>query len=190
MGTSLPGAGGAVLNALTPKGPEFSRLFTDFEHTAYRLEFRERYNSPIMREPIQRFLTDGHTDMDWLGVWMATIREQTEQGKVFQRVRVASLPLSDYNRFSVWTAKWNNEAGEEIRYLPREDASDLPGYDYWLFDSRKLVRMHFNEDDDTFVGFEVVDDSALIVELNYWRDAAWHRAITRDEFAAKHLNQP
>ena len=143
-----------------------------------------------MREAIQRYLADGQTDMEWLEAWLASIRAQTAEGKVFRRVRVVSLPLSDYNRFGLWSAAANNDAGEDIRYLLRDDAKDLPAFDYWLFDSRKLVRMHFEDEDDKLLGFEVIDDESTIVEYNYWRDAAWHRAITRDEFATEHLDQP
>jgi hypothetical protein len=102
-------------------------------------------------------------------------------------VRVVSFPLSDYSRFSMWVSGFTREAGDDIRYLTRDQASaaELPGYDYWLFDSRKLVKMHFG-DDDRFVGAEVIEDPAAIVQHNYWRDAARHRALNRDEFVAKH----
>lgn len=82
----------------------------------------------------------------------------------------------------------SNEAGDNIRYLDRANAGDLPHHDYWLFDSRLVAKMHF-ADDDEFVAFELIEDPALIVAHNYWRDAAWHHAITRDEFAAKHSQQ-
>ena len=64
----------------------------------------------------------------------------------------------------------------------RPEAAELPGHDYWLFDSRMLVRMHF-DDDDAFLGGEVIEDPAEIVQHNYWRDAAWHKAARRDDFA-------
>lgn len=111
------------------------------------------------------------------------IREATAEGRRFQRVRVVSMPLTDYSRFGVYCSQHTNAAGEDIRYLPRDDAADLPNYDYWLFDSRYLVRMHF-DDEDNFLGGEVIEDPAVIVEHNYWRDAAWHRAVRRDDFAA------
>ena len=36
--------------------------------------------------------------------------------------------------------------------------------------------MHF-DDEDRFLGGELIEDPAVIVEHNYWRDAAWHRAV-------------
>lgn len=103
----------------------------------------------------------------------------------FSRVRVVTLPLTDYSRFGVWCSQFTAGAGEEIRYLPRDLTSDLPEHDYWLFDSCKLVRMHF-DDNMGFLGGEVVADPAEIVRHNYWRDAAWHHAVRREDFAKEH----
>lgn len=116
------------------------------------------------------------------------IRKDTGAGKTYRRVRVVSVPLSDYSRFGLTFSKFNNEAGEDIRYLSREDAHNLPTFDYWLFDSRTVAKMHFG-DQDNLLGFELIEDPATVVELNYWRDAAWHHAVTRDEFASQHLQQ-
>ena len=73
--------------------------------------------------------------------WLTMIREATDKGRRFSRVRVVSLPLTDYSRFGIWCAQFTNGAGEDIRYLTRDvaEAEELPSHDYWLFDSRKLV---------------------------------------------------
>jgi hypothetical protein len=42
--------------------------------------------------------------------------------------------------------------------------------------------MRFDET-DRFVGGERIEDPAEIVKANYWRDAAWHKAVQRDDFA-------
>jgi hypothetical protein len=60
----------------------------------------------------------------------------------------------------------------------------LPDHDYWLFDSRTLALMNF-DDDDRFTGAQIIEDAAMIVEHNYWRDAAWHYAVRRDGFATE-----
>ncbi len=115
------------------------------------------------------------------------VREATAEGLLFSRVRVVSFPLTDYIRFGMWVAGFTGEAGDDIRYLTRDqaDAAELPKHDFWLFDSRKLVKMRFG-DDDRFVGAEVIEDPSAIVEHNYWRDAARHHAIDRDEFVARY----
>lgn len=108
--------------------------------------------------------------------------EASAAGRTFARVRVVTTPLTDYSRFGVWCSQFTGGAGEDIRYLPRDRADELPKHDYWLFDSRKLVRMHF-DDQMAFLGGEVVEDPAEIVRHNYWRDAARHHAVRREEFA-------
>ncbi|HWO58693.1 MAG TPA: hypothetical protein VNO31_01460, partial [Umezawaea sp.] len=52
------------------------------------------------------------------------------------------------------------------------------------FDSRRVVRMLFDDGMD-FLGGEVVEDPAEIVQYNYWRDAATHHAVRREDFAAQ-----
>jgi hypothetical protein len=123
-------------------------------------------------------------DLEYYENWLAMVRTSTAAGRRFARVRVVSLPLTDYSRFSLWVAERTVAAGDDIRYLARDEAkaAGLPSHDYWLFDSRTLARMHFGED-DRFLGAEIVEDPAEIVEHNFWRDAAWHRALRRDDFA-------
>ena len=122
--------------------------------------------------------------MAWFQNWLSMIRAATAEGRRFARVRVVSVPLTDYSRFGVYCSQYTNGAGEDIRYLARDQAQDLPDYDYWLLDSRKLVRMHFDADEN-FLGGEVIEDPAVIVQHNYWRDAARHKAVRRDDFATE-----
>jgi hypothetical protein len=122
--------------------------------------------------------------MGWFQNWLSMIRTATAEGRRFSRVRVVSVPLTDYSRFGVFCSQYTNAAGEEIRYLTRDQARDLPDYDYWLFDSRLLVKMHFDEEEH-FLGGEVIKDPAVIEQHAHWRDAAWHRAVRRDDFATE-----
>lgn len=150
------------------------------------MEARDTYDVTYEQESLRRFLAGEPDDLPWMQSWLDMLREATAQGRRFTRVRVVSMPLSDYSRFGVWCAQFTNAAGEDIRYLPRDqaDAKKLPRHDYWLFDSRKLVRLHF-DNSDVFLGGEVVEDPAVIMEHNYWRDAAWHHAARRDDFATQ-----
>ena len=122
--------------------------------------------------------------MGWFQNWLTMIKEATVEGRRFSRVRVVSIPLTDYSQFGVFCSGYTNTAGEDIRYLRRDEADDLPDYDYWLFDSSRLVRMHF-DDDENFLGGEVIEDPAVIVKHNYLRAAAWHKAVRPDELAAE-----
>lgn len=165
-------------------GPEFGQLFRTFEHTAFRLETRDLYKSANESRALDQFTAGEPVDMSWFQNWLSMIREATAERRLFSRVRVVTMPLTVYSRFGIFCSEYTNEAGEDIRYLRRDDASHLPDYDYWLFDSSKLVRMHFN-DDENFLGGELIEDPAVIVKHNYWRDAAWHLAVRRDDFATE-----
>jgi hypothetical protein len=123
-------------------------------------------------------------DLAWFQNWLNMIRAASAESRRFMRVRVVTMPLTDYSRFGLWCSQHTNAAGEDIRYLPRDQAESrgLPDYDFWLFDSRKLARLHF-DNEDRFLGIEVSEDPAVVVQHCYWRDAAWHHAIERDTFA-------
>jgi hypothetical protein len=168
-------------------GDAFNELFRTFEHTAFRLEVRDSYNaSPEENEAVKKLAAGESVDMGWAEGWLSRIRDAAAEGRRFMRVRVVSLPLTDYSRFGLWGARLTNAAGEDIRYMSCDEAErvKLPNYDYWLFDSRKLARMHFDEN-DVPLGAEIVDDPRQVVQHNYWRDVAWHYAVTRSDFDTK-----
>lgn len=133
---------------------------------------------------MRKFLAGEPDDLAWMNSWLAMVSEAATQGRRFSRVRVVDVPMSDYNRFSHEVAKRNNAAGEDIRYLERGQAQahGLPDHDFWLFDSRTVGLMRF-DDADKFIGVELVDEPATVVQHNYWRDAAWHYAVPRGDFA-------
>ena len=158
--------------------PEFDRLFTGFQHTAYRLETLQRYDMGYEEGPFAAFLagqpyaSDPAKD-EWTGI----IMDATETGKVMQRVHVVEEPLTDYLRYEIEVSyRPNHAAGEDIRILPVITWPALPRRDYWLFDSRDLWVMEY-ADDGRFLYAEQADDPAEIVKHNYWRDAALHAAI-------------
>jgi hypothetical protein len=155
------------------------------------LEVRATYAPSYERKDYERFLAGEPYELPWMQDWLSMIQAATNEGRRLARVRVVDLPLSDYNRWSFVLAQHNIAAGEDIRYMTRSRAQEigLPNHDYWLFDSHTLLQMRFDEE-DRFVGGEVIDDSASIVEHNYRRDAAWHHAVRRDEFATEeHLRR-
>jgi hypothetical protein len=154
-------------------GGELRQLFSAFEHTAFRLEVRESYYE---RDQLAQFLVGEPVDLEDMQPWLALMAGLRAAGKRIERVRVVSKPHSDYTRFGLWLCQYNTKAGEDIRYLERDQASALPNHDYWLFDSRRLYRMHF-DDTDNLLGAELVEDLAEVVQHNFWRDAAWHYAV-------------
>jgi hypothetical protein len=123
-------------------------------------------------------------DLAWLESWRTMIREGSDKGRRFSRVRVVSVPLTDYSRFGLWCSKYLNAAGEDIRYLSRDQAVGLPDHDFWLFDDVKLALLHY-DDEDRFLGAEIVEDPEEVAQHRAWRDLAWRRAVRRENFAAE-----
>ncbi|MGW4792615.1 DUF6879 family protein [Nonomuraea sp. NPDC004297] len=171
--------------------PEFTELVLSFRHTAFRLEARDRYNEPSEAEAIHGFTETGSVDPAYLEEWATTVRERFAQGRRMRRVRVVSEPHAPYTRFGLALAAQNTEAGEDIRYLPRHQASglDLPGHDFWLIDSMMLLILRF-DDDDKLLGADVVTDPAVVVKHCYYRDVAQHHAIPWREYTKQDVQLP
>lgn len=157
---------------------EFWRLFETFEHTAYRLEARDRYQVAEEAEPLRRFVAGEPADDAWFMDFYRAVEGWTAAGKRVQRVRVVTEPHTEYVRFCLDLARLNTAAGEDIRYLPRTRARNLalPEVDYWLFDSRRLLLLRFDEC-DRLLGGELIEDPAQVGRFCDWRDAALHHAM-------------
>jgi hypothetical protein len=164
---------------------KFGALLTRFRRTALRLEVRERYDTDLEREPQRKFLAGEVDDLAWAWAWLDLVRKATEEGREFRRVRIVSLPLSDYNRYALWFAEHTIEAGEDIRYLDRTHAVDLPDADYWLFDAEKPVKVHY-DDADRPVKAEVITEPAAVEELVTNLELAFGRAVPREQFMKSH----
>jgi uncharacterized protein DUF6879 len=159
-------------------GEDFFDLFRTFDHAAFRLEVRESYYEKVQ---LDEYLAGGPVDISYMDAWLALMVKQRVAGKRIERVRVVSSPFSDYTRYGLWLCKYNTRAGEDIRYLSRDRADGLPNHDYWLFDSKRLYVVHF-DDSDEVLGAEPIEDHSSIVQHGYWRDAAWHQAIPYYDF--------
>lgn len=163
-------------------GDEFSALFTSFDRTARRLEVRERYNVAEEHSPVAAFLAGRPHDLAWFAPWLEQVRVLSAAGKRFRRVRVVSLPLSGYNQWGLQMARHTSAAGEDIRYLDRARAGDLPDFDYWLFDDSWAAKLHFDADDRP-LGAEVITSPDLVMELASALTVAESLAVPLEHFA-------
>jgi hypothetical protein len=59
-------------------------------------------------------------------------------------VRVVPEPPTEYLRFGLWLAQFNAGAGEDVRYLTRDQANrlDLPAHDFWVLDAERLALLY------------------------------------------------
>jgi hypothetical protein len=165
---------------------EVAHLFDDFEHTAWRLETRRGYDSDRQTEEYQRFVRGEPSTEDLTDPYYTARRAQAAEGKRFERVRLVDDPPTEGQRYLLHRAQFNAAAGEDVRNLWRRDAVrlHLPPDDFWLFDSRTLVTLRF-DDADRMLGVEVTEDHAAVVLACQARDAAWHFAIRYKEFRSR-----
>jgi hypothetical protein len=130
----------------------------------------------------------GHREdpADRPGSWSpfhAVVADATARGVVFRRARIVSEPITEYVRFEYDVTFSNIAAGEQVRWLPRERASDLalPGNDFWLFDDRLVRFAHFAGDGE-FRYDELIDDPAVVELCATAFEAVWARAVPHAEY--------
>lgn len=165
---------------------EITYLFSEFEHSAFRLETRRGYATDRAGARFQAFLKGIDPQPEPDHPWNVNVRAKTAAGAGFARVRIIDEPPTDGQRFLMATAGGNVAAGEDIRVLTRAEAArlGLPDWDFWLFDSRTLVRMHI-DDTDTTTGVEVIEEEEPVLAACRARDAAWAAAAPTAEVWAR-----
>lgn len=164
---------------------EFGQLFHTFEHTAWRLEKRRGYASDREDPTYAEFVETGSITLDCNDDWSQNIRNQVLAGKTIGRVRIVDEPPTEGQLFLLADSPRNTAAGEDIRCLARSeaDARLLPEEDFWIFDSRVVARLSF-DDHDVFHDVEIITEPTEVLRYCQLRDVAMHDAIPCSEFAA------
>lgn len=162
---------------------EFDALFTSFHHTAWRLETRRRYASDEQTTEWKQFRTGKVVEWDYDDDWCTNVRTQTSAGKRIERVRLVDSPATPGQLYLRSNAVRNCAVGEDIRNMGRAQANQLvlPDEDFWLFDSRLVARLVF-DDADNLTGAELITDPATVNRYCQARDAAWHYAVPYEDF--------
>jgi hypothetical protein len=163
---------------------KFKALALD-RRRAFHLEQRDAYNVESEDEPFRRWLYGEPDDYSWHADWLSFVRDAAAAGIQVQRVRLASLPHSDYIRWGLDVSPLNIKAGEDVRYLPRHrtDGIELPGEDFWLLDDDVLILSVFSADGRTG-GFAWSSSPELLRQCAAVRDEAWQRAVPYAQYVA------
>jgi len=169
---------------------ELGRLLNGFEHTAYRLELLPAYDEASEAAALESFIAGREPEIyPGRRGWLERVSAAREAGKVMRRVHVVAEPLSDYLRFEIgWAYSQSQDAGEDIGILPVSHAPAVvtDAVDYWLFDSRTLVRMEY-DDRGRLARLVQADDAREVIAACYARDAALHYAVPLDMYAERRL---
>ena len=172
-------------------GDDFDNLFCTFEAAAFHLELKDSYHVPEESGPFTLFLEGKPDDFVWHQPWLNIVREATGAGKSMTRVRVVSVPHTDYVRWGLTVAPLNIGAGEDIRWLPRHRAAgiDFPVGDYWLFDDRRVVFTVFHPD-GRFLGGRETADTKVIDQCRRAHEQAWALAIPHSRYIISEYVSP
>ncbi|MFD7842084.1 DUF6879 family protein [Nocardia sp. NPDC059764] len=143
----------------------FPDLLRTCKREAFHLEVLDSYAEPYEHEPLRRFLVGEQDDYAWFQSWAQLVQETAGRGVAVTRVRIVTEPHADYTRFALKVAELNTQAGEDIRYLPRHLAGEVPPDDFWLFDDELVIFSAFGE------------------------PGGWSGAVTTDPHIAAYCNQ-
>jgi hypothetical protein len=157
-------------------------LFRICEHTAFRLETREVHKSANEAEALHQFVSGESVDIGWFRNHLTLIEDAAGEGRRFSRSRVMATPLSDYSRFRLFCSE--RQCRGRWHPLPRERERRRP-VGLRLLAVRLALLLQLAAVEENFLDGDVVEGPAVIVNHNYWRDAAWHQAVRRDNFAAE-----
>ena len=168
-----------------PPAPSFDELFAAARTSAVHLEMRDSYTP---EDPVyQRWLVG--EPIDWAHEyrgWFDLVRTTVARGVAIRRARIVSEPLAPFIRQEFECAgPMNIAAGEQVRWLPRRNASDLalPGNDFWVFDDQLALFLHFAgdgralEDQD-----ELTESPAIVRHCTSAFEAVWARAIPHEDY--------
>ncbi|MFI9428960.1 DUF6879 family protein [Streptomyces achromogenes] len=167
--------------------PSFAELLDGARESALHLEMRDAYGVAGEAEALARWRKTGEVDTDpassYWRPWVELVRRTVARGVVVRRARIVSEPVSDYVRYEHAGTVVNLAAGEQVRWLPRRQASDiaLPGNDFWLVDGRLIRWNHFTGDGASAPG-EISQDPAAARLCADAFNSVWARGIPHDEY--------
>ncbi|MER7044360.1 DUF6879 family protein [Streptomyces jumonjinensis] len=169
------------------KPPTFEELLASARHSAIHLEMRDGY---MESDPDYVSWREGHRPKDLTADpdfqnWLTWVREASDRGVAIRRARVFSVPESNYIRFEHYYSDANVEAGEQIRWLPRRQATDIafPGNDFWVFDNDLVLVLHFTGDGESAEDWMELTKDPKIRDLCVSAfEAVWERAIPHAEY--------
>ncbi|MEU4692674.1 DUF6879 family protein [Actinoplanes sp. NPDC023714] len=165
---------------------QFEETFRGFRRSAFHLEVADVYETPEEAEPIRRFRAGEPDDFAWQQPWLTLVRETTASGRSVRRLRVVSVPHAEYTRWLLAISHLNVDAGEVIRWLPRDQLDGLPiaADDFWLFDDRRVVFTLFAPDGSFTAGAET-EDPAIVEHCVRVRDALWPKGVPHADYLTR-----
>ncbi|MYT76563.1 MULTISPECIES: DUF6879 family protein [unclassified Streptomyces] len=167
--------------------PPFAELLAQCSTSAMHLETRDAYAIGEEDQDLTAWragvLAAVEDRASWWGPFHDAVAEAVSRGVIVQRARVVSLPPTEYVRFEHACTPRNLAAGEEVRWLRRDQALGLllPAHDFWIFDD-KLVRWHHFGGNGAHLRDEVDECPVSAERAGRAFAAVWSRAVPHGEF--------
>lgn len=162
----------------------YAQYFRAAKRSAVHVEVQDSYSVPDEYEPLVRWREDREiVQTDGGRQWCALVAETTNRGVHVARVRVVTVPHSEYTAWLVDACASNVEAGEQIRWLPRNliESSAVPSDDYWLFDNEVVAFNTIDAAGDA-VGLAVTTDPVIAAVCSDAWDRLWSKGIDHDQY--------
>ncbi|MEU6563149.1 DUF6879 family protein [Nocardia nova] len=156
-------------------------LFRQARVSAFHLESKDAYAVPAESEPLRRFLTGEPAPEYGKRPWTELVEETASRGVTVSRVRVVTVPHTDYHRWLLSVTGSNVDAGEDIRYLPRHEAGEVPRDDWWLFDDAK-VAFNLVDEHGKPAGAAITTDPGIVGSLVAVQARLWKQSIPYREY--------
>lgn len=139
--------------------------FETFEKSAFRLEGLPQYRVTEEIDAFKHFEKHGKVPDNIGSKWAKTVAKNISEGKIMERLRLLSDPLSNYENFEIH-AYSGIKAGENINIAKRDDYDYK--YDFWFFDKKWITRMNYATD-GSFIDFDSLKASMSEIDMfNYW----------------------
>jgi hypothetical protein len=103
--------------------------------------------------------------------WAANIRKQVAGGSYMGRVHVIDHVLTPYLQFEVdWYYAINGAAGEDIRFIFRENIPDVVYTDTWLFDEETVLDLSYDPEGHLLYINQNDDPARLEQAMKAWKE--------------------
>lgn len=142
------------------------------------LETRDSYGTEIELPHMAKWRRGEPDDQAWLADYLGEVRGHTAAGRTCRRACVVSVPVSEYQRWSLSHVDAFLEAGEDIRYIPRPLLATvmLPGSgDFYVFDDELVLFLHY-KGSGTNASFETTDDPQIVETCRRAFESVWELA--------------
>lgn len=166
-------------------GNPWPELFGACRSEAFHLEVADSYAVADESEPFRKYLDGEPDDFAWFDPWLQLVKDTTGRGVAVKRVRIVTVPHTDYTRFSLAVTALNIDAGEDIRYLPRHQAGQVPTDDFWLLDDTRVVFNLVDGNSRTADGAAVTADAGIVEYCRQIKQRLWSLATPYREYIGR-----